>query len=100
MIRVLAYLVIVTLFAFGEVWLAERPGDVVITWQGHRLETSVMVLMAAAAALAAAAVLFWSTLRAIVRSPAALARWRARRRGLRSRPRWTRSWMLRISSWM
>jgi HemY protein len=80
MIRVLAYLAIVALLAFGAVWLAERPGDVVITWQGHRLETSVMVLTAAAAALAAAAVLFWSTLRAIVRSPAALARWRAERR--------------------
>ena len=34
MIRVLIYLVIVALLAFGAVWLAERPGDVVITWQG------------------------------------------------------------------
>jgi HemY protein len=80
MIRVLAYLAIVALLAFGAVWLAERPGDVVITWQGHRLETSVMVLTAAALALAAAAVLLWSVLRAIVRSPAAMARWRAERR--------------------
>jgi HemY protein len=57
MIRVLIYLVIVALLAFGAVWLAERPGDVVITWQGERVETSVMVLMAAAAAVAVAAVL-------------------------------------------
>ena len=56
MIRVLIYLVIVALLAFGAVWLAERPGDVVITWQGERVETSVMVLMAAAAAVAVAAV--------------------------------------------
>ena len=39
MIRVLIYLVIVALLAFGAVWLAERPGDVVITWHGERVET-------------------------------------------------------------
>ena len=47
MIRVLIYLVIVALLAFGAVWFAERPGDVAITWQGQRLDTSVMVLAAA-----------------------------------------------------
>src|SRR5215468_4753820 len=49
MIRVLVYLVIVALLAFGAVWFAERPGDVVITWQGRRIDTSVMVLLAAVA---------------------------------------------------
>ncbi len=80
MIRVLSYLVLVALIAFGAVWLAERPGDVHITWQGHRLETSVMVLTASALVLAVAAVLLWSTWRAIVRAPAASARWVAERR--------------------
>jgi HemY protein len=62
------------------VWLAERPGDVAITWQGERLETSVMVLAAAVAAVAVAAVLLWSILRALVRAPGAIAhRLRARR---------------------
>ena len=36
MIRVLVYLVIVAVLAFGAVWFAERPGDVAITWQGRR----------------------------------------------------------------
>ena len=84
MIRVLIYLVIVALLAFGAVWLAERPGDVVITWQGERVETSVMVLMAAAAAVAVAAVLLWSIARAIVRSPDAVSRFLRNRRGVRA----------------
>ena len=43
MIRVILFLVLVVLLALGAVWLADRPGDVAITWQGLRLETSVMV---------------------------------------------------------
>jgi HemY protein len=84
MIRVLIYLVIVAVLAFGAVWLAERPGDVVITWQGERVETSVMVLMAAAAAVAVAAVLLWSIARAIVGSPDAVSRFLRNRRGVRA----------------
>src|SRR2546429_9929285 len=52
MIRVILYLIVIVLLAFGAVWLAERPGEVAITWQGRRLDTSVMVLIAAAVALA------------------------------------------------
>jgi len=52
MIRVILYLIIIAALAFGAVWLAERPGEVAITWQARRLDTSVMVLIAAAAALA------------------------------------------------
>src|SRR5712671_2722636 len=83
MIRVLVYLVIVGLLAFVAVWLADRPGDVAITWQGHRIETSVMVLIAAFAAVAVAAVLLWSIVRAIWRSPGLIARHLESRRGVR-----------------
>jgi len=83
MIRVLVYLVIVALLAFGAVWFAERPGDVVITWQGRRIDTSVMVLVAAVAAVAAASVIAWSILRAIVRAPDVVSRYLRIRRGVR-----------------
>ena len=75
MIRVLVYLVVVALLAFGAVWFAERPGDVAITWQGRRIDTSVMVLVAAVAAVAAASVMAWSILRAILRAPDNVARY-------------------------
>ena len=83
MIRVVVYLVIVALFAFGAVWLADRPGDVVVTWQGQRIETSVMVLIAAVAAVAVAAVLAWSIVRALLRSPDLFAQYLRNRRGVR-----------------
>jgi HemY protein len=83
MIRVLVYLVIVAVLAFGAVWFAERPGDVAITWQGRRIDTSVMVLAAAVAAVAVAAVMAWSILRAILRAPDLVSRYLRIRRGER-----------------
>jgi HemY protein len=83
MIRVVFYLVIIGLLAVGAAWFADRPGDVLITWQGRRIETSVMVLIAAVAAVAALSVLAWSILRAILRSPDALRYYLRTRRGVR-----------------
>src|SRR5215510_12171743 len=84
MIRVLVYLVIVALLAFGAVWFADRPGEVAITWQGRRIDTSVMVLLAAVAALVVACVIAWSILRAILRAPETIARYRRGVRGYRA----------------
>lgn len=82
MIRVLVYLIIVGFLAYGVTLLADRPGDVAITWQGLRIETSLMVLSAAIVALVAALVLIWSLIRAILRSPTTLANLRRHRRGV------------------
>ncbi len=84
MIRVVIFLAAIGALAFGAAWLADRPGEVMIIWQGKRIETSVAVLVIAVAVVAALAVLAWSILRAVVRSPAALRqhlRMRAGRRG-------------------
>jgi len=84
MIRVVLFLVLIVALALGAVWLADRPGDVAITWQGMRVETSVMVAAVAIAALLAVAIAAWSLLRGLMRAPpraaAALAE-RRRRRG-------------------
>lgn len=47
MIRVVLFLVAVGVLAVGVTWLADRPGDVAITWQGLQIETSVMMLVLA-----------------------------------------------------
>jgi HemY protein len=83
MIRVILYLILIALIAFGAVWLAERPGEVAITWQGQRLDTSLMVLVGAAVALAVLSALAWSIVYGILRAPAAIARYRRQRRGER-----------------
>jgi HemY protein len=83
MIRVVLYLVLVGLLAVGAAWLADRPGDVVITWQGRRIETSVMVLIMVVMAFATLAVMLWSIARTILRSPEILSAHLRMRRGAR-----------------
>jgi HemY protein len=84
MIRVVVYLLVIAALAFAAAWLADRPGDVVITWQGRRIETSLLVLVAVIAVLTAVATLLWSLLRALLRTPAALASRLHARRGARA----------------
>src|SRR4030088_2506601 len=83
MIRVLVYLAIVAAIAVGAVWLADPPGEVAITWQRRRVDTSVMVLIVTVAAVAVATTLLWSIVRFIMRSPMLFARARENRRGAR-----------------
>jgi HemY protein len=85
MIRVLLFLILVGLVAYGFVWLADRPGEITITWLGQRLETQVIVGVVAVLAVAVLTTLLWSITLFLVRSPERLARMRVdrrRRRGL------------------
>jgi HemY protein len=83
MIRVVIYLLIVGVLAFGAVWFADRPGDVTITWLGRRIETSVMVLVVAIAAVVVLAVMLSTIVRAVLRSPDVLWLYLRTRRGVR-----------------
>jgi HemY protein len=83
MIRVILFLALVALIALGVVWIADRPGDVAITWQGYRIETSVTVMAVAIAAIVVVALLLWSLIRTILRSPDLIAMFLGHRRGVR-----------------
>ena len=72
MIRVVVFLIATVMLALGVVWLADRPGQVAITWLGYRTDTSVMVAIAAIGIVALLAVMLWSLLRALLRSPQAV----------------------------
>src|SRR6266699_4040573 len=74
MIRVVVFLGLVCLVALGIAWLADRPGEVAVTWLGWRIETSVIVLLAAVALLAALFLLLFSFARGLWRSPRRIAR--------------------------
>ena len=69
MIRVVVFLLAAGALALGVVWLADRPGQVAITWLGYRTDTSVMVAVMAILAIAIAAVMLWSLARLMLRSP-------------------------------
>jgi HemY protein len=83
MIRVVIFLIAIGALAFGAVWLADRPGEVVISWLGWRVETSFAMLAITVGAVTALALLAWSILRTILRSPAALREHLRERRGRR-----------------
>jgi HemY protein len=83
MIRVAIYLAFIGLLAVAVAWFADRPGEVAISWQGFRIDTSVAVLLIAVAAVSMLAILAWSMLRALLRTPARLRLARQARRGRR-----------------
>ena len=83
MIRVLLFLAVIALMAFGVVWFADRPGEVAVVWQGYRIETSVMVAAVAVAVVVLIALVVWSVLRIILRSPDLIATYMSQRRGVR-----------------
>ena len=84
MIRLVLFLILVGAIALGAAWLADRPGDVVVTWQGLRIETSLLVSAAAILALMALLGLLWSLARTAWRSPRMLAGHLRNRRGERA----------------
>ena len=84
MIRLVVFLVAAGLLALGVVWLADRPGQIAITWLGYRADTSVMVAVVAIMTVALVAMLLWSLLRLLLHSPKLFAlalRERKRRKG-------------------
>jgi HemY protein len=83
MIRVIIYLALVTLIALAGAWIADRPGEVAITWQGWRIETSVIVATVLLLLLVMILMMVWSLVRTIWRSPDLVARFLDRRRAAR-----------------
>lgn len=69
MIRVLWFIVILAIVATGAAWLADRPGDVAVVWQGYRIETTVTVTVLAVLAAVVVAVVAWGVLRLVLRTP-------------------------------
>ena len=69
MIRIVLFLIALALVAAGFAWFADRPGDIVLTWQGYRVETSLMVALVAAILLIVLVLVLWSIARAVWRTP-------------------------------
>ena len=80
MLRLVLFLLVVSALAFGLSWLADRPGSLVVHWQGYELETSVFRAIVLLALLLGMTVVLWSALRQIWNSPAAIGRFFNRRR--------------------
>jgi HemY protein len=81
MFRVLFFFVVLLILALGDAWLVERPGEITLSWQGYRIETSLLVGAGVLLAVVAALVMIWNFLRYSFRLPPAMSvANRARRR--------------------
>jgi HemY protein len=73
MIRILVFLALILAATFGLGWLADRPGDIVLTWQGQRIEFSLMTALAGIFLAGVAMIIAWSLLRVTLRLPSIVA---------------------------
>ncbi len=81
MFRILIFLIVVFCLGLGFAWLADRPGEMVITFNGYQYQVTLMVAAAAAVTVIAAVMITWWILKSIWNSPRAVGRYfRARRR--------------------
>jgi HemY protein len=82
--RLLIFVALAALVVAGAVWLADRPGQISIFWQGWRVDTSVAMLLLITAVVALLLALALRFLGWMVRVPRRWRRWlreRRRRRG-------------------
>ncbi len=66
MIRVLFFVALVLALGFGFAWLADRPGDLFIVWQDHRIEMSLITPVTVIASHIAAIIISWWLVRTII----------------------------------
>jgi HemY protein len=72
--RVLVFIALLAIAAFGAVWLANQPGSVEVVWGGYQARTTLAVALGIGAAVAFALFLLWSIIHGVLRVPARLRR--------------------------
>ncbi|NTI17224.1 heme biosynthesis protein HemY [Agrobacterium rhizogenes] len=81
MIRLLIFALLVLALGYGFSWLADRPGDLSLVWEGQLYQTKLIVAAGILIALVAAAMIVWWFIRLIWNSPHSVTRYfRARKR--------------------
>lgn len=81
MIKILVFILLVLALAFGFSWLADRPGQLSILWEGQLVEMSLIVAATMVVTIVAAVMIGWWLLRTLWTSPRSVRRYfRARTR--------------------
>jgi HemY protein len=75
MIRILLFLIVVFALGLGFAWLADRPGDMVVTFGGYQYQVSLMVAAVVVTAIVAAVMITWWLIKSIWNSPYTIARY-------------------------
>src|SRR5437660_2519916 len=85
MYRIVVFLLLIAAAAAGAAWVADQTGNVMLSWDGWRVETSLPVFALALGIAIVAAILLWSMLGALWRTPQKIKRSRRERRLARGR---------------
>src|SRR3954449_3821832 len=85
MYRSVLFLLLIAAAALGAAWVADQTGNVILTWDGWRVETSLAVFALALSITIVAAMLLWSFVRVLWRAPAKMRHRRRERRHARGR---------------
>jgi len=81
MIRILVFLAVVFALGLGFAWLADRPGEMLVTFNGYQYQVSLMVAAVAVVAVVAAVMIVWWLIKSLWNSPYTISRYfRVRRR--------------------
>jgi HemY protein len=74
MIRLVLFLVVAVLLSLGAAWLADHPGQVALTWQGTRVETSIAVLAVGVVLLGVLLIILFEIVRLLGGAPRRIGR--------------------------
>src|SRR6267142_1136238 len=85
MIRIILFLLLIALGAAGAAWVAEQPGDFMLSWGSLRMRTTLPVFMLGLGIVVVAAIMLWGMLRGLWRTPERVRRARRERRHARGR---------------
>ncbi|MEX2742458.1 heme biosynthesis protein HemY [Rhizobium mongolense] len=81
MIRLVVFVVLVVVLGYGFSWLADRPGDLSLVWDGQLYQAKLIVAASGLIALIAVVMIAWWLVRTVWTSPHSVTRYfRARKR--------------------
>lgn len=85
MIRIILFLLLIALGAAGAAWVAEQTGEVVLSWGGWRMQTTLPVFVLGFGIVVVLAMTLWAIVSGLLRMPARMRRNRRERRQARGR---------------
>src|SRR5262249_20629094 len=85
MIRIILFLALIAALAAGAAWIADQPGDVVMSWGGWRAEMALPVFVLGLGIAVLAGVILWSIFSGVLHAPDRLRRRSHERRQARGR---------------
>jgi HemY protein len=85
MYRIILFLLLIALAGWGAAWVADQPGEVLLSWGGWRAHPPLPVFVLLVGIVIVAAILAWTILLALWRLPERIRRNRRERRHARGR---------------